>query len=65
MKRVEFGMIWRMYGRQTMEIPDKIITIQQVRDYLRAHWDEIPLPDDGDYDPDSDELDEVQEINFI
>lgn len=65
MKRVEFGMIWRMYGKQTLEVPDDITTIQQVRDYLRAHWDEIPLPDDGDYDPDSDELDEVEEINFI
>ncbi len=65
MKKVEFGMIWRMYGKQTMEVPDEITTIQQVRDYLRTHWDEIPLPDDGDYDPDSDELDEVEEINFI
>lgn len=65
MKRVEFGMIWRMYGKQTMEVPDEITTIQQVRDYLRAHWDEIPLPNDGDYDPDSDELDEVEEISFI
>lgn len=65
MKRVEFGMIWRMYGKQTFEVPDDITTIQQVRDYLRAHWDEIPLPDDGDYDPDSDELDEVEEISFI
>lgn len=65
MKRVEFGMIWRMYGKQTLEVPDDITTIQQARDYLRAHWDEIPLPNDGDYDPDSDELDEVEEINFI
>ena len=48
-----------------MEVPDEITTIQQVRDYLRAHWDEIPLPNDGDYDPDSDELDEVEEISFI
>lgn len=65
MKKVEFGMIWRMYGKQTMEVPDEITTIQQVRDYLRAHWDEIPLPDDGDYDPDSDELDELVEIKII
>lgn len=65
MKKVEFGMIWRMYGKQTMKVPDEITTIQQVRDYLRAHWDEIPLPNDGDYDPDSDELDEVEEISFI
>lgn len=65
MKKVKFGMIWRMYGEQTIEIPDDITTITQVRNYLREHWDEIPLPDDGDYEPDSDELDELEEIEFV
>ncbi len=65
MKKVKFGMIWRMYGHQEFEVPDELTTIQQVRDYLQKHWNEIPLPDDGDYDPDSDEIDEFEEICFI
>lgn len=64
MKKIEFGIVWRMYGKQTIEVPDEVATIQQACDYLQKHWDEIPLPD-GDYEPDSDELDELEEVRSI
>lgn len=53
--KVSFGMLWQTYGRQTLEVPE--MPYENVSEYLKEHWDEIPLPE-GDYIGGSDELDE-------
>ena len=53
--KVSFGMYWQAYGRQVIEVPDEYI--HNPEDYIKDHWDEIPLPE-GDYVMGSDELDE-------
>ena len=37
MKTVTFGMIWQVYGKQTIEVPDDLDTTNEenVRDYIR------------------------------
>ena len=53
--RVSFGMYWTSYGRQEIEVPE--MQAEDVINYIKDHWDEIPLPE-GDYVMGSDELDE-------
>lgn len=53
--KVSFGMYWQTYGRQIMEIPE--MPEEDVIDYIRDHWGEIPIPV-GDFVTGSDELDE-------
>lgn len=64
MKTVTFGMIWQVYGKQTIEVPDDLDTTNEenVRDYIRDNWADIPLPTDSDYVAESDELDELVPI---
>lgn len=52
---VEFGMAWSCYGHQQYEVPDGL-TAEEAQEYLRQHWDAIPLPD-GEYVASSDEPD--------
>lgn len=58
MKKVKFGMVWQMYGHQEIDLPDDVDAndIDEVKDYIKSVWDDIPLPD-GDYVSSSDELD--------
>ena len=53
--KISFGMYWQVYGRTEIEVPE--MQAEDVIDYIKDHWDEIPLPD-GDYVMGSDELDE-------
>ena len=53
--KVSFGMYWQSYGRQKIEIPE--MQAEDVINYIKDHWDEIPLPE-GDYVTGSNELDE-------
>ena len=64
MKTVTFGIIWQVCGKQTIEVPDDLDTTNEenVRDYIRDNWADIPLPTDSDYVPESDELDELVPI---
>lgn len=59
-----FGMTWQMSGTQTFEIPDGIDLqdTDAVSDYLRDHWNEIPIPENGEYIGDSDALDGIVSI---
>ena len=61
MKTVTFGMVWQVSGRQSIDLPDDIDINDEdaVKDYIRENWSDIPLPGDGDYIPESDELDEL------
>lgn len=64
MKTVTFSMVWQCIGYQTIELPDDIDATDEeaVRDYIEDNWEDIPLPPDCDYLPESDELDEIIEI---
>ncbi len=48
-----FGMEWKMYGNQSVEVPADY-TQEQAEGYVKEHWDEIALPSDGEYLTDSD-----------
>ncbi len=56
--KVSFGVVWQMYGRQTIELPDTVNADdkQAVREYIESIWDDLPLPS-GEYLMESDELD--------
>lgn len=54
-KRFNFGMCWKVYGTQSIEVPADF-TYEQAEQYVKDHWNEIPLPS-GDYVEDSDEPD--------
>ena len=66
MAKVKFGMIWSVYGKQTVDLPDNINPddLDAVKDYLETIWADIPLPE-GEYIDNSDELDEDGEIEII
>ena len=55
---VYFGMYYQVYGTVGFELPDeyKDATDEEIQNYIRMHWDEVPLPS-GDYVPGSDEPD--------
>lgn len=65
-KTVEFGMVWQCYGRQTVELPDDIDStdINAVKNYIKSIWKDIELPE-GDYLPESDELDEDGDFDIF
>ena len=50
MAKVKFGMIWSVYGKQTVDLPDNINPddLDAVKDYLETIWADIPLPE-GEY----------------
>ena len=57
MRTVNFGVYWMAYGRQTIELPDDVSDDpDEITDYIRSVWDEVPLPE-GEYVDGSDELD--------
>lgn len=63
MAKFEFHMVWTEYGKQSVEVPDGL-TEKQALDWVKEHWDEIPLPE-GDYLEGSDSLDEEGEYGFV
>ena len=63
MKTVMFGMWYEVYGNVIVEVPDDI-NEDNVVEYLRAHWDEYPLPTGVEYVHCSDELD-TENILFV
>lgn len=54
--KVSFGMYYTAYGTVTIDVPDSLQNEEDIKDYVREHWDEVPLPD-GEYVPGSDEPD--------
>ena len=61
---IQFGMTWQMSGTQTIEIPDCIDPKDSgaVTLFLQEHWDEIPIPTEGEYICGSDTLDELVDV---
>ena len=57
---VNFGMFWQVYARQTIRLPDYINPDddEEVKDYIRSIWDDIPLPENSSYILNSDEFDD-------
>ena len=53
--RVKFGMVWTAYGVGELEVPDKLLDDDEIKEYILDNWDEIRIPDDGEYIPGSDE----------
>ena len=66
MKTVTFGMVWQVSGKQTINLPDDIDTTDEeaVKNYIKEQWDNIPLPTESDYIPESDEFDELTDIEI-
>jgi hypothetical protein len=66
MKTVTFGMVWQVFGKQTINLPDNIDTTDEdaVKNYIQEQWDNIPLPTESDYIPESDEFDELTDIEI-
>lgn len=60
-----FSMVWQVYGKQTIELPDYIDVEDKeaVRQYIEDIWRDIPLPVDGDYLDESDQFDELISID--
>lgn len=61
-KTVTFGMFYEMYGRVSIDIPDYIDLDcsnqkEQIIKYLNNIWNDIPLPKDAGYIPNSQRLD--------
>ena len=54
-KKFTFGATYMCYGTTTINVPADF-TQWQAEQYVREHWDDIPLPT-GDYVPDSHEPD--------
>ena len=58
MKKVRFRMYWEVSGLQTLELSPDINTTDEAIDYINDNFDDVPLPDDFDYDYGSDGFDE-------
>ena len=63
-KKFQFGMVWTVSGQQTIDVP-KSLSAKEALEYVKSHWDEIPLPTDSEYITDSDFLDEESEYGFV
>ena len=63
-KKFQFGMVWTVSGQQTIDVP-KSLSAKEALEYVKSHWDEIPLPTDSEYISDSDFLDEESEYGFV
>lgn len=66
MAKVEFGIIWSVYGKQTVDLPDDIDTNDEIaiKKYIQSIWADVSLPE-GDYISGSDVLDEDGEIKIF
>lgn len=66
MAKVKFGIIWSVYGKQTVDLPDDIDKndIEAVKKYIQSIWADVPLPE-GDYISGSDTLDYDGEFVII
>lgn len=58
-KTVKFGVIYTVQGRTSMEVPDDIVAkgIDATIAYIENHFDNVHLPVNANYIPDSDALD--------
>lgn len=56
-KTFTFGVVYQSYGKQSVEVPARIKTREEAMAWVREHWNEIPLPSDADYVPESDQPD--------
>ena len=52
-KRFYFNQVWQMYGKTSVEVPEDY-TIEQSIEYVKAHWDDIPLAGIAEYLAESD-----------
>lgn len=67
-KYVTFGMEWKVYGNQTIKLPEHIDenNKDEVKAYLESILPEIELPANYEYLVDSDVLDfEEMKISFL
>ena len=44
---VTFGMVWQVYGKVEIDIPDeyKGKSEKEIQNYIRDNWDKVPLPE--------------------
>lgn len=63
-KKISYGVSYQVYGHATATVPDYIQTKEEAIEWLKEHWDTMPLPEDADYVPESDELDVESDIEI-
>lgn len=63
-KKISYGVSYQVYGHATATVPDYIQTKEEAIEWLKEHWDTMPLPEDADYVPESDELDLESDIEI-
>lgn len=64
-KKVIYGVTYTAYGYATTTVPDSVQTRDDAIKWLKEHWDELPLPEEADYIPESDELDLESDIELF
>lgn len=64
-KKVIYGVAYTAYGYATTTVPDSVQTRDDAIKWLKEHWDELPLPEEADYIPESDELDLESDIELF
>lgn len=64
-KKVTFGAVWQMYGKQTIEIPQDLKDEKEILNYLEEKKNIFPLPDESYYVDDSYEIDEFVDIEIL
>lgn len=63
MKRFVVSMTYVKYGNSSIEVPDDF-TWEQAVEYAKQHKDDIPVPKNGIFVFDSDELVNEEEWDF-
>ncbi len=56
--KVNFGVWYKSYADICLELPDeyKNSSNEEIEDYIRSHWDNVPIPK-GEYVPGSEDPD--------
>lgn len=57
MKKLIVALVYTMIGDTSIMVPDDL-SLKEAIHYAKAHINEIPTPAEGDYLPDSDEIDD-------
>lgn len=63
-KTVSYDVSYQVRGRATATVPDYIQTRDEAIEWLKKHWDELPLPEKMNYVVGSDELVLESDINI-
>lgn len=63
-KKVSYDVSYQVCGRANATVPDYIQTRDEAIEWLKKHWDMLPLPKEVDYVSGPDELDLESDIEI-